>query len=97
MLVSVLNILVAIAMGGVVLAQQIGFLLPGDAFFASVAILGIYTAYHLGTREGMPLGKALRALVLEPRSHGGQAAYWSFLVSATLGALVIAQSLLTTA
>jgi hypothetical protein len=97
MLVSLLNILVAAAMAAVVLAQQTGVLTPGDAFFASVAILGIYTAYHLGSREGMPVGKALRALVLEPRSHGGQAAYWSYLVATALGALVIAHSVLTTA
>jgi hypothetical protein len=97
MLVSLLNILVAVAMGGVVLAQQTGLLLAGDAFFVSVAILGLYTAYHLGSREGMPIGKALRALLLEPRSHGGQTAYWAYVVSAALGALVIAQSVLTSA
>jgi hypothetical protein len=95
MLVSVLNILVALAMAGIVLAQQSGLLLAGDAFFAAVALLGIYTAYHLGSREGMPIGNALRHLFLEPRSHGGHAAYWSYLISTVLAVLVIAQTVLT--
>ena len=94
MFLSLLNIFVAVAMGSVVLAQQLGWLLPGDAFFAAVAILAIYTAYHLSARDGMPISRALKGMFLEPRTHGGQTAYWSYLISAGLAVLVITQSVL---
>lgn len=95
MIISVLNILVAVAMGAIVLAQQTGIFAPGDAFFAAVALLALYTAYHINARQGMPLGNALRMLLLEPRSHGGQTAYLAYLVSASLAGLVIVQAVLS--
>lgn len=82
-------------MGLVVLAQQTGVLAPGDAFFAAVALLVLYTAYHISARQGMTLGNAFRLLILEPHSHGGRAAYLSYLVSASLAGLVVLQAVLS--
>ncbi len=84
----------AVLMAAIVLALQMGWLTPGDAMFAAVAIAVLYTGSLLKAREGQPWGAAFRAIFTDPRSYPDRAQYYSYLASSGLALLVVVQAFL---
>ncbi len=72
---------------------ETGAMATHNAFFIAAAVLVAYTAYQLIQREGMRLSEALHAVVRNPQSYPRQTAYWAYVVSASIGLIVVGQTL----
>ena len=91
MLATIWNLILAAAAVAVVVALQVGVLAPGDAFFAAIAIVLVFTAQQLIAREHMGIGAAAHSLVTQPESYRSRIHYLAYVACLALGALVAVQ------
>ncbi len=89
----ILNILTVATSVVVLMLFQIGAMSAANAFFFVAAIAIIYTGRQLAQRDGEPLGSALVSIVAKPSSYPRRAAYYAYIVSMGIGALVMTQVL----
>ncbi len=88
-----INISAVLTSVTVLFLYETGGMAAHNAFFVAAAILVAYTGYQLVQREGMRLVDALRAVVSNPASYPRQTAYWAYVLSASIGLLVVGQTL----
>ncbi len=89
----ILNILTVVASVLVLLMFQIGVMSAANAFFFVTAIAIIYTGRQLAQRDGEPLGEAVVSIIAKPSSYPRRAAYYAYMGSMGIGALVMTQAL----
>lgn len=88
-----LNILTVATSIFVLLMFQIGIMSAANAFFFVAAIAIIYTGRQLAQRSGEPLGSALVSIIAKPSSYPRRTAYYAYMGSMCIGALVMTQAL----
>lgn len=87
-----LNIL-AIATSVVVFGLfQMALISEANAFFIVAAVAIIYTGRQLAQRDGEPLGEAVLSMIAKPSSYPRRAAYFAYIGSVGIGALVMTQA-----
>jgi hypothetical protein len=89
----ILNIATVITSVFVLGLFQTGAMSAANAFFFVSAIAIVYTGRQLAQRDGEPLGKALVAIVAQPSSYPRKTAYYAYIGSMGIGALVMTQAL----
>ncbi|MBI1210847.1 MAG: hypothetical protein GC190_05250 [Alphaproteobacteria bacterium] len=72
-------------------AFQVGALAPGDAFFAAIAIVLVFTGQQIMVREHMGLYGAARSLLTRPDSYRSRVGYLSYFACLAVGVLVTLQ------
>lgn len=87
------NIFAAAAMVVTVVMFELGFLAPGDAFFAVAAVVLLFTANQLIARENQPVREAIVNMFTNPASYAGRGAFAAYVGSTAVGAVVIFQTL----
>lgn len=89
----ILNILTVATSVFVLVMFQIGIMSAANAFFLVTAIAISYTGRQLAQRDGEPLGSAIHSIVAKPSSYPRRAAYYAYIGSMGIGALVMTQAL----
>jgi hypothetical protein len=87
------NILAAAAMVATVVLFELGFMAPGDAFFAVAFVIMMFTANQLIARENQPLRDAVVSMFTNPASYAGRGAFAAYVGTTAVGAIVIFQTL----
>jgi hypothetical protein len=91
MLSTLWNLLLVTAAICVAVAFQVGALAPGDAFFAAIAIVLVFTGQQLMAREHMGLFAAMFSLFTRPDSYRGRVGYLSYVACLAIGVLIAVQ------
>jgi hypothetical protein len=91
MLSTLWNLALVTAAICVAAAFQVGALAPGDAFFAAVAIVLIFTGQQIIAREHMGLFAAAHSLFARPDSYRSRVGYLSYVACFAVGALIAVQ------
>jgi len=87
------NFIAVVSVVAAAVGFEAGFVAPRDAFFIAFTILTLYMGGQLLARENQPLGEALASIFVKPGDHGSAASYFSGLIVAGLGTVVVAHSL----
>ncbi len=91
MLSTLWNLFLVATAAAVAALFQLGLMAPGDAFFAAVAIVLVFTGQQLIAREGMGLFAAAGSLLAKPDTYGSRLSYLAYVACVGLGALVAVQ------
>ena len=91
MLSTLWNLFLVTAAICVAAAFQVGALAPGDAFFAAIAIVLIFTGQQIIAREHMGLFAAAHSLLTRPDSYQSRVGYLSYVACLAVGALIALQ------
>lgn len=89
----ILNILTVVTSIFVLGLFQVGVMSAANAFFFVAAIAITYTGRQLSQRDGEPLAEALVSIVAKPSSYPRRTAYYAYMGSMGIGALVMSQAL----
>lgn len=89
----ILNILTVVLSVFVLGLFQTGAMSAANAFFLVSAMAIIYTGRQLAQRDGEPLAKALVSMVAKPSTYPRRTAYYAYIGSMSIGALVMTQAL----
>ena len=91
MLSTLWNLLLVTAAILVAAAFQVGAIQPGDAFFAAVAIILVFTGQQIMARESMGLYGAIHSLFTRPDSYRSRVGYLSYVACLAVGAFITFQ------
>ena len=91
MLSTLWNLLLVTAAIVVAAAFQVGALAPGDAFFAAIAIVLVFTGQQIIAREHMTFFAATHSLFTRPDSYRSRVGYLSYFACLAVGALIAVQ------
>lgn len=91
----ILNILTVVSSIFVLGLFQTGAMSAANAFFLVSAIGIIYTGRQLTQRDGEPLASALVSMIAKPSSYPRRTAYYAYIGSMSIGALVMTQALVS--
>lgn len=87
------NILAATAIAVTAVLFQIGVMAPGNAFFAVVLVLLLYTANQLNARENQPLREAVVNMFTNPASYARRSAFAAYVGTTAVGSIIILETL----
>ena len=91
MLSTLWNLLLVVAAAVVAAGFQVGMIAPGDAFFAAIAIVLVFTGQQIIAREHMGLYAAAHSLFTRPDSYRSRIGYLSYVACLMVGVLITVQ------